>query len=168
MTINQFYQDICNLPEKQKNRDLEEYLLALYGLVLEYRERETSLESFMLILSKAFISQSVAFDAAWSSITEAPDEKRFKSKTSEFEFLIAVLKFQIADLHKMQGNKLENELRYFGIDSETGNRWYNFDPFTNLECGVSCFMNGFKDTNIEITVTWRTLGEILENGRIYE
>jgi hypothetical protein len=28
----------------------------------------------------------------------------------------------------MKGKQLEDEWKYYGIDSETGNRWYNFDP----------------------------------------
>jgi hypothetical protein len=28
--------------------------------------------------------------------------------------------------HKMNGKQLNEEMRYFGVDSETGNRWFNF------------------------------------------
>jgi hypothetical protein len=35
-----------------------------------------------------------------------------------------------------EAGTLENEYRYFGIDSPTGFRWYNFDPCSYLECGV--------------------------------
>ena len=59
-------------------------------------------------------------------------------------------------------------MRYFGIDSETGNRWYNFDPMTNLECGARCILDNEDDEDKEFIVSWQTLGELLEMGRIYE
>ena len=66
----------------------------------------------------------------------------------------------------MQNKQLENELRYFGVDSETENRWYNFDPFTNLECGAAWLLSGREDQ--KMNVNWKTLGILLETGRIYE
>ncbi|GHU26826.1 hypothetical protein AGMMS50256_05050 [Betaproteobacteria bacterium] len=88
------------------------------------------------------------------------------------DYAIAVIEFQIAELHRMAGKQLENEYKYFGIDSETGNRWYNFDPHTNLECGARGL--GFADPDEEdeipetVDYSWRLLGELLETGRYYE
>jgi hypothetical protein len=36
-------------------------------------------------------------------------------------------------------------MRYFGIVSETGNRWYNFEPMTNSECGLRCILDWEED-----------------------
>jgi hypothetical protein len=85
------------------------------------------------------------------------------------DYAIAVIGFQIAELHRMAGKQLENEDRYFDIDSETGNRWYNFDPHTNLECGARGL--GFAGTDEEdeapetVDYSWRLPGELLETGR---
>ncbi|WP_428070349.1 hypothetical protein [Chryseobacterium gambrini] len=68
----------------------------------------------------------------------------------------------------MKGKQLEDEWKYYGIDSETGNRWYNFDPSSILDCGMRCFMDGNKNGDQEFKVSWRTLGDLLEMGRIYE
>jgi len=65
----------------------------------------------------------------------------------------------------MKGKQLENKYRYFGIQSETGNYWYNFDPFGNLECGARCMED--NETNFD-DLNWSFIGELLENGRIYE
>ena len=55
--------------------------------------------------------------------------------------------------------------RYFGIDSETGHRWFNFDPLNILECGLTGMeANGFN----EDLQSWVFLGEIIEMGRVYE
>ena len=92
-------------------------------------------------------------------------KKENDSNLNSYDFTVEVLKFQIAELHKMKGKQLENEYRYFGIKSETGNYWYNFDPFGNLECGARCMQDNEKDFN---TLDWSFIGELLENGRIYE
>jgi hypothetical protein len=83
-------------------------------------------------------------------------------------YTIAVLQFQIAELHKMKGKQLNDEGRSFGIDSETGNRWYNFDPYSILECGMRCYLDYCEDDEQEFEVSWQTLGDLLEMGRIYE
>ena len=101
------------------------------------------------LLHNAFTSEPKEFNSEWLRITTAPDEntmsKKFtnpeinipidKSVVSEksgVDYSIAVLQFQISELYKMKGKQLDDDMRYFGINSETGNRWYNFDPMTNL------------------------------------
>lgn len=186
MTLEAFYDNISTLRDRFQNRDLETYLLALTGIV--QHKREQPLHALLLIqyLEEAFTAEPVPLQQKWLAITQAPDEhimsKKFTnpelspidkttaSETAGFVYTEAVLQFQIAELHKMRNKQLNDDMRYFGIDSETGNRWYNFDPFTNLECGVRCIIDNEEeeDENKTMTVTWQTLGELLEMGRIYE
>lgn len=185
MSLSDFYTKVTDLPERFENRELKQYLLALYQLTEANKSKEPTLELFIELLENSFVTEPADIDPSWLTITKAPDENRMnhkftnpvvsktfdkslKSETEGFGFLAAVLKFQIAELHKMEGKQLKNEMRYFGVDSETGNRWYNFDPFTNLECGVRCMLDGFDGDETEVDVSWTTLGELLENGRIYE
>jgi len=161
MNLTDFYNCICKLPDNHKNRDLEEYLLALHPLLLQNIENTPSFDLFHKLLEEAFTSKPTDLNNEWLDIINPPEHN---SNLTDFEYLIEVVKFQIADLHKMKNKQVKNEMKYFGIDSETDHRWYNFDPFTNLECGVSGIMNG----NSEKQVTWATLGEIIEYGRIYE
>ena len=182
MNFEEFYDEINNLPNNYKNRDLEEYLLALYEKVIEYKEEKLTYDLAIKIISESFTSNAVEFQENWLNCTIPPDEniinKKFTnpeisqsidktnhSQLEPFEFTIETLKFQIAELHKMRGKQLDNEYRYFGINSETGHRWYNFDPFGNLECGVNCMQD--NDENFE-TIDWSFIGILLENGRIYE
>lgn len=186
MTLDEFSDYIYELKDEFKNRDLEEYLLALYKNLLDnrivYMSEEPSFELILCVLKECFGSEPALFDENWLSITECPDANRLSRKFTnhdlkdEFdrmnmsvlqgmEFTLEVLKFQIAELHKMRDKQLKDEYRYFGIDSETGHRWYNFDPFANLGCGVSCML----DNDDEITVPdWSFIGNLLEDGRIYE
>ena len=185
MNSNDLYREICSFPDKYENRDLEEYLSALLMLVEREKSQALTSELLLKLLQDAFTSEPVAFNPDWLRITDAPDEnimsKKFTnpkfnsgidksvvSNESGIGYTVAVLHFQISELHKMRNKQLLDEYKYFGIDSETGNRWYNFDPFTNLECGAAGLFDNAEDESKGIEITWQTLGELLEMGRIYE
>lgn len=185
MTYLELYQHITALADTHQNRDLETYLLALYHLTEQYKDKELTPELLLQLISDAFTADPAVFNEDWLGCCAAPDENILSRKFTKpqikgsidttahtnvegIEYTFEVLKFQIAELHKMRDNQLKNEMRYFGITSETGNLWYNFDPFTNLQCGAACFMDNADNEADEMTVTWQTLGELLENGRIYE
>ena len=80
---------------------------------------------------------------------------------------MATLLFQIADLHRMQGNTLEGEWRYFGSESPSGNTWYNFDPMTYLECALAGMSASNEDAE-PITSGGRAFPGFLELRRLYE
>lgn len=185
ITTQEFYELICALPNNYENRDLESYLLALYTLVEQNQHKTLTPQLLIEILSAAFKSNPASFNNDWLAYTESPDSNTFSRKftnplikddidrrvISESEGIVytfKVLQFQIAELHKMRDKQLKDEMRYFGITSETGNSWYNFDPFTNLECGIKCMIDNAENEEEIFQVNWQTLGEILENGRIYE
>jgi hypothetical protein len=182
MKAEEFYTQITSLSETFENRDLEEYLLALLKIVEENRSKTLTYELVLDMIKNAFISESLEFEEEWLKYITAPDENRLSKKFTNPEisqstdksnystlephdFTIEVLKFQIAELHRMKGKQLDNEYRYFGIQSETGNSWYNFDPFGNLECGARCMNDNETDFD---NLNWSFIGELLENGRIYE
>ncbi|MBK5721272.1 hypothetical protein JGH11_10355 [Dysgonomonas sp. Marseille-P4677] len=186
MTFDQFADEIDNLKDSFENRNLESYLLAIYKNIQDnysvYVKEKPTLDLVLCILKEAFTSDPAALEPSWLEITMPPDPNRMSRKFTnpdikdEFDktnisdadgmdFTISVLKFQISELHKMQGKQLEDEYRYFGINSETGHRWYNFDPFTNLNCGVRC-MDDNEDGTADID--WSFIGNLLEDGRIYE
>jgi hypothetical protein len=182
MNSEEFYTEISKLNKSFENRNLEEYLLALYQNVIEYKSDKISYELILKIITKSFTTEPVSFNNEWLKYRTAPDENRIskkftsteinssidKSNYSElkpFDFTIEVIKFQIAELHKMKDKQLQDEYRYFGITSETGNSWYNFDAFGNLECGARCMVDNEEDFE---NLDWSFIGELLENGRIYE
>lgn len=182
MTAEEFYKEIDQLPDSYQNRDLEEYLRALYHIVEQNKSQPLTSELTLDMLKQAFMAEPIPFQNEWLACTTPPDSNRIsqkftnpvinekinKTNTSSlppYHFTREVLKFQIAELNKMRGKQLQNELRYFGIQSETGNIWYNFDPFGNLECGARCMVD--NETSFE-SIDWSFIGELLENGRIYE
>lgn len=91
-----------------------------------------------------------------------------RSENNGFYFTVEVIQFQIAELHKMQDKQFKNEYKYFGINSETKNTWYNFDPFTNLECGINGLLQQPVDDHSEFLAEWPIIGLLLEIGRAYE
>lgn len=185
MTQNEFYENICKLKGKFENRELETYLLSLLKLVEKEKNQNLTVDLLLNLLQNAFISEPEEFNPEWLNIANAPDKNIISKKFTKLDmslsidessvsdemgidYSIAVLHFQISELHKMKGKQLDDDMRYFGIKSETGNRWYNFDPMTNLECGARCILDREDDEDTEFIVSWRTLGELLEMGRIYE
>jgi hypothetical protein len=164
MTLNWLYQNILGLPASYPNQELELYLRALYSTILTKQEQEPSLALFALIFEEAFTNVPIAFNENWLQMTEPPDPAMYVN-TSAINYIVAVLAFQIADLHKMKDKQLNDEFHYFGLQSTTGNDWYNFDPFTFLESGVRSLIDHSEEIE---PVGWRTLGEIIEMGRIYE
>ncbi|MCE3228512.1 MAG: uncharacterized protein K0S32_3063 [Bacteroidetes bacterium] len=161
MTGQEFYDKIATLNERQKSRDMEQYLLALYLLVLENKDRDPSLELFLELFDKAFVGEPWKFDPAWLKITEHP---AISNETDSINFTLQLLRFHITEFHRMRGKQLEDKQRYFGVTSETGTIWYNFDPFTYLERGC-CGMGGIEQDQ---EITWNDFADILEGGRVYE
>ena len=65
---------MVSLPENYENRDLEEYLLALFSLVKKYEKESFSPELCIEIIQKAFTETPIPFDEKWLSVCDAPDE----------------------------------------------------------------------------------------------
>jgi hypothetical protein len=52
---------------------------------------------------------------------------------------------QIVDLREMdEASILANEYRYFGVSAPRKSQWYNFDPVTFLECGMTGSFGGWE------------------------
>ena len=96
-------------------------------------------------------------------------KKQPKSPEEDFKYLVDVLHFQIAELNRMKSRKLQEQGKYFGVESASGHHWYNFEAFANIEAGVRGYLDNISiGTHSASPVTWRTLGEVIELGRIYE
>ena len=79
-----------------------------------------------------------------------------------------VIKFQLAELSRMRASgQLADESKFFGIVSPSGHGWYNFNPFSLLECGARGLMDHAGE-DAPVRCGWEMLGELLEMGRTYE
>jgi hypothetical protein len=136
------YLFIVDLAERHRRggRSLEEYLRALQGAAAERKgESAVSLSDFGQLLEAAFTRAPARFDPAWA---DAPRHE----ETAGHRRWEQLIRAQIVDLHEMdRAGTLRDEMRYFGISSPRGSRWYNFDPATFLECGAAGSLGGWEE-----------------------
>ncbi len=73
----------------------------------------------------------------------------------------------------MTPEQLKDPNGYFGINSPTGNRWYNFDVFTYWECATAGMVDHLISPKSLLAnqfdkCTWAVLAALLKLGQIYE
>jgi hypothetical protein len=120
---------------------LESYLRSLWRLSQPFADRTalTPAEFFELV-SGAFDAMPSDVNPASTDIDQAPPDE-----TTGFAGWQSTLIRQMIDLRDMEAaGQLTSDLRYFGLDAPKGQRWYNFDPITYLECGLAGALGGWK------------------------
>jgi HEAT repeat protein len=161
---------------------LEEYLRSLWRIVSQSQVTSPSLEQVAKWLTAAFAVGPPPIDPEWMKRT-----KNLPSSFQTYDNWEHLILFQIADLRRMaDAGQLKDEQRYYGITSPSGHRWYNFDPFTYLECGVRGALGGYEEDEVIVLIPppegqsanspvheidnlgWEGFSAILECGRVYE
>ena len=161
---------------KVNKKSLEEYWRSMYPIAIKHKDDAPTLELFYKLIAESLDNKPIEVNPEWLNVASPPSSNLFeqevkngsgiiKSESDDFTFFLNVLEFQIGELIKMKGKQLDCEYKYFGVKSESGYTWFNFDPLGILECGLSGMeANGF-DLDLK---SWIFLGEIIEMGRIYE
>jgi len=179
---------------------LEDFLRALLVSLAKYESKSPSYSLFALILEEAFQDNPRTFNDDWLQYTEPPPNRvgqdilQAKSKAygfhlpiaettakglSDFECLHRTTLFQIAELRRFAEKKPEEygkyaeyamNYKYLGLESPTGQTWYNWDPFTYLECATAGLVANSKWTGPEFKqgISWAVFAYVLECGRNYE
>jgi hypothetical protein len=182
-TNRDLYKSIRGLRDEWAGRQppLGDYLRSLWQIVRADAAAPLSAERLLGWCAAAFSAPPPAFDQAWMDLKPAgwDDDATF----AEWE---SVILWQIADLRRMEAaGTLEQPDRYFGIDSPSGARWYNFDPLGYLECGIRGTFGGFQESEVIVLIppesgsadspvyelpalTWADLCLVLEYGKEYE
>ncbi len=193
LTSQEFRSAVLAITDKQEGENIdsvENHLLSLWAVIKKYEKYEPSYSLFANILAEAFETQPCQFDEQWLSyendifwvyqndsfaIKEYRNDEWIvtENNVNDFEILKHVIFFQIADLHRMNSRQLNDPYRYLGIDSPTGNRWYNFDVVTYWECATAgmeaCLdMPDHPRKKSFDICTWATLAKLLQLGRSYE
>lgn len=177
LTIQEFRPAVLAIIEEQDgkyNASLENHLLSLWGVIKKYEKYTPSYALFVTMLAEAFQTQPCQFDEEWLSYeNDLSWDDQDGAKVSDFEMLKHTIIFQIADLHRMDSGQLDDPYKYFGINSPTGNRWYNFDAITYWECATAgmeaCLdMPDHPRKKFFDSCTWVTLAKLLELGQSYE
>jgi hypothetical protein len=141
-TNRDLYRAVSELTATQRDnpRGLEEYLRALGALAREFRDRPAlAVDDFVRLLAAAFTATAPPFDESWRPrYGEGREQQGFWGWE-------ATLRDQVVDLREMaESGVLGNDLRYFGVNSPRGRRWYNFDPCTYLECATAGSYGGWR------------------------
>jgi hypothetical protein len=142
VTNRDLYLAIADLVRRQTSpRSLEEYLRALWATASRQRQQPAvPLNTFVELLAAGFTEEGPPFDERWRD--RYPDDA---VSPTGFEGWEARILRQIVDLRELnEQGQLRDELRYLGINSPRGSRWYNYDPRTFLECAVEGTYRGWQ------------------------
>lgn len=120
------------------------------------------------IAASGSVFTKTARDEPLGPKTNEPLKFEAADKHGGLAYSAEVIKFQLAELGRMRASgQLADESRFFGIVSPSGHGWYNFDPFSLLECGARSLMD-HEGEDAPLRGGWEMLGELLEMGRTYE
>ncbi|MDI9638059.1 hypothetical protein QQ054_27935 [Oscillatoria amoena NRMC-F 0135] len=167
MTAVDLRELILQLIQAHKNcqTPLSVYLRSLLSVTQSYRA--IAIPSYLQIagfFKAGFSEPAVDYQPEWVDlIYQTPVE-------SPFEEVERILKVQIVDLVQLEasGSILLPE-SYFGLQSLSGRRWYNFDIGSYLERGTAFLENiEIYDEEYAQSSGWSMVGEILERGRAVE
>lgn len=168
--IKDIKKEISDIIHRQgkSNISLKEYLLGILHIAKDYDVKRINILEFIRILDKAFtIPANSNISVEQHHITKPPinDEQ-----DDGFEIFKDTIFFQINDLNCMESDESmrRNELIYFGVDSSNGNRWYNFDPLTYLECASAWLGDYYGEDMYMEYISWGLFARFLEMGRLYE
>lgn len=146
---------------------LEEYLRAVSRLTAAHEDEPATWRLLAHILAGALNTEPPPFDPTCLETTDPPEAVIMGQEAAiidPFAALRQMLHYQIADLHRMaESGTINDPYRYYGIDSPTGHRWYNFDPQTFLECASAS-----GDGTDLSECSWVDLAILLWLGQIYE
>ncbi|MBO0797503.1 MAG: hypothetical protein J2P31_01655 [Blastocatellia bacterium] len=93
------------------------------------------------------IEDLALFDASFAELIEYPqyDEDDDDDDLPGYPGWEATIVRQIVDLREMdEAGMLKNKYKYFGVDSPRGERWYNFNPASFLECAMAGTYGGWS------------------------
>jgi hypothetical protein len=171
-TLAQFYEGVATLAKEKEEcpLSLDEFLRALRVLISQ-EERIPTYTILLDMYRKSFDLEPCDFDESWMNLTEPP--KTVEGEGSDRDFVLRTVSFLVADLRRMEKAGILSQdptILYGGVDSPSGNRWYNFDPSTFIKCGArgALALVGDEGEREIAAISWSEVASIIELGRIYE
>ena len=129
---------------------------------------ESRMQEQNSIAASGSVSAKAARGGSLEQKTNEPLKFEAAGKHGGPAYSAEVIKFQLAELSRMRASgQLADDSKFFGIVSPSGYGWYNFDPFSLLECGARGLMDHAGE-DAPVRSGWEMLGELLEMGRTYE
>jgi hypothetical protein len=156
---------------ERTERPLEEYLRALWNVGHHFRERPSlTPDEFFGVLAEAFVAEPQSLSPDFQSAVSEGVHALDLAEVPGFQGWEYCVVRQIVDLREMAAaGQLANDLRYFGIDSPRGSRWYNFNPCGFLECAARySFNDGSDEFGPVEAISWEQFRVFLGAGQEYE
>lgn len=148
---------------------LEDYLRAVLRLVIAHADSEFTWKLQARILSDGLTGAPLDFDESWMAFNGPGELVSVNSGSelqNEYEALLGLLKYQIADLRRLEvAGELNSPYRHMGLNSPSGYAWYTFTPEDFLGQALQWLLGGTEDTTF---CSWHDLGILLWLGQIYE
>lgn len=194
--FNDFVVDLIDEYRETYRGSLEEYLRALLGSLESHIGELPSYSRFAKLFEDGFTLAPTPYKKRWRAYDKPPanpwlvnlsamkiapswfkpptpeELEAERARTVDRDLAMTTLLFLIADLHSMTPKELGYKWRYMGTKSPRGHDWYNWDPFTFLECALSGFSSHVRQGHMvgtsETVCNWAALALILELGRVYE
>jgi len=161
-----FIEDLVNEGKVKFEGSLEDYLRALWGLILKHKNISPTWMLLAYLVEEAFYAPPVSFNEDWMVYDKPPDLEA-DNPNQAFETLQKMILYQIAELHSMGAAgtlDLPGNVLFLGVVGPSGHGWYNFHPLSFLRQGVDPTQS---DTN-HVQCDWYDLAVILWLGQIYE
>ena len=180
MTNRELYLFVTSFEAKSNIPTLENYLKSLWAIASPFSFTEPTTKNLTNWLEIAFTFPIPIFNPDWQ-------QTKFYFSRKGFESWENRIISQIVDLREMdESGQLKNDMRYFGIDSPRGSRWYNFDVLTYLECAVRGNYGGYEEDEVIVLqpppedesadseifeieeFSWEDFNGLLSCGQFYE
>lgn len=183
-TNRDLYLAIKDLPDKfaGTSRTLEQFLLCLLKLAEQYKSREfLTVGEFFELIESSFTQPHPKFVESWRKTYDA-----LPAEDEGYRGWRAGVARQIVDLRELdESGGMHGEFAWAGVTSPRGSTWYNFHPFTYLECAMAGSFGGWdpdvdqgriplsshpKPDGVELIpdITWADFAGFLYCGQIYE
>jgi len=168
MNYSKFWEELYKLDNSTLRRDFIDYFLALFKLLEENKSRSVTFELAIKLLALAYTSETYKLESDWLKIKDRPKVEAFSESIEQdngYKFLLEVIKFQIAELHRMKEKPPTEDECMYGYTSSTGHRWSNFEQVFNFRCGIRCMGDNSQNTN---EISWKYIALAFEYGRTYD
>ncbi|HYF63004.1 MAG TPA: hypothetical protein VD886_09355 [Herpetosiphonaceae bacterium] len=171
LTNRDLYRSMHNLFGRLSSAPpLDEYLRSLWAVVWEDAAVDPALqpsaERLLQWCEDAFMTPPPAFNLEWIELKHI----NWYEEIGFAEWECTILR-QVADLWLMDSaGTLDQPGLYFGADSPSGARWYNFGPPSYLEAAITGVFGGYKGAKVyELPpLSWGHMCHLMICGQIYE
>lgn len=138
---------IAEIAERRQthSRELEEYLLALWGLASEKEGKAMlELQDVFQLLEGAFEASAIAYNSVWADLYSG-----IRTPSGGYAGWEEAMMKQVVELHEMrEAGLVDNELRYHRLEWLRGAEWHNCRPCSYLDRARAGFISSWQEREL--------------------